>query len=311
MTVVLVHNQKGGVGKSTTVTALARLWSAGGARVLVVDGDQQAHASMSLGVARDAVVPAEGTYGVLRNLLPVHEAVRETAVRDVWLLAGHADLATVDLELASTFGRETVLRRAVQALQQDAGGIGPFDVVLLDLGAARNVVWANAVVAADWLIVPTHLEAGAVDGTVQLVAGTRALAPVVGHDLPLLAVIPTRVPVVGRTRESRALEAALRSHFAEAVTPVVHESPRAASALGAGVDLVTFAPESRAARDYTAIASTLATRLGLPTPPAVDATTADSGDLGDVVGPDTLTTGPIKRGRVSAARPATTGAGVS
>ncbi len=263
MHTILVHNQKGGVGKTTSVAALAAVWGAGGVRVLVIDGDQQAHATMSLGVAREAVTSDQSTYGVLAKQRPLAGVVRHAAVPGVAVLGGHADMATLDLALAGVqFGRELLLQKALASVA------GAYDVALIDLGAARNLAWANGVVAADWLIVPTQLEAGAVDGTVQLVQGARELAPVIGREVGLLAVIPTRVPVVGRTRESRALEAALREHFGPAVTPVVHESPRAASALGAGADLVTYAPESRAAADYTRIAAQLAERVGVPFTPA-------------------------------------------
>ena len=259
MQTILVHNQKGGVGKTTTVAALAAVWGAGGVRVLVIDGDQQAHATMSLGVAREAITTDESTYGVLARNRPLASVVRPAAVPGVTVLGGHAEMATLDLALAGVqFGRELLLQKALATVAAD------YEVVLIDLGAARNLAWANGVVAADWLVVPTQLEAGAVDGTVQLVQGARELAPVIGREIGLLAVIPTRVPVVGRTRESRALEAALRAHFGEAVTPIVQESPRAASALGAGSDLVSYAPESRAAADYTAIATQLAGRIGLP-----------------------------------------------
>ena len=270
MQTILVHNQKGGVGKTTTTAALAALWGAGGARVLVVDGDQQAHATMSLGVARAAITADESTYGVLAGGQPLADSARPAAVPGVTVLGGHEQMATLDLALAGVqFGRELLLKKALASVAAD------YDVALIDLGAARNLAWANGVIAADWLMVPTQLEAGAVDGTVQLVQGARALAPVIGREIGLLAVVPTRVPVVGRTRESRALEQALRTHFGEAVTPVVHESPRAASALGAGTDLVSYAPESRAAADYAAIAARLADRMGLSfTPPSL--ATADS-----------------------------------
>jgi chromosome partitioning protein len=204
------------------------------------------------------------TYGVLTEASTIRKAVRRAVVPGVSVLGGHAQMATLDLALAAVqIGRELRLKQALSKVASN------YDVALIDLGAARNLAWASAVVAADWLLVPTQLEAGAVDGTVQLVQGARDLAPLIGREIGLLGVIPTRVPVVGRTRESRALEAALRSHFPGAVTPVVHESPRAASALGAGTDLVTYAPESRAASDYAAIAAYLAKRLALPIDPAV------------------------------------------
>lgn len=273
MHTILVHNQKGGVGKTTTVAALAALWGAGGVRVLVIDGDQQAHATMSLGVPRQDVTRALSTYGVLAERHPIAEIARPAAVPGVHVVGGHEDMAALDLALAGIqFGREKLLQQALEAVAP------AYDVALIDLGAARNLAWANGVVASDSLLVPTQLEAGAVDGTVQLVRGALALAPVIGRALRLLAVVPTRVPVVGRTRESRELERGLRAHFGEAVTAVIHESPRAASALGAGTDLVTYAPESRAARDYSAIAAQLASTLGLAfTPSAADSAEAPAG----------------------------------
>lgn len=265
MQTIASHSAKGGVGKTTSLCALAHLWGAQGVRVLVVDADPQAHATISLGTARDEVDPERSTHAVLTGQTTAAAAVQGTAVPGVDLLVGHANLATIDVVLAAEYGRELRLRDALATLASR------YDVALVDLGAARGLLWANAMVASDYLLVPTHVDTAAVDGAVQIVSAAAQLATVMRRALPVLAVIPTDVRRVGRTRESRAVEAAMRLHFGPLVTDSVPHAPRAADAFGYRRTLIGHAPDSPAAVAYGLIADRLAAQLGLPTAAAVGA----------------------------------------
>ena len=258
MLTISSHSAKGGVGKTTSLCALAHVWGTRGVRVLVVDADPQAHATISLGTPRDAIDPVRSTHAVLTGQTDAAAAVQPSGVAGVDLIPGHASLATVDVVLAGEYGRELRLRDAL------AGLADRYDVALVDLGAARGLLWANAMVASDYLLVPTHVDTAAVDGAVQIVTAAGQLATVMRRALPVLAVIPTDVRRVGRTRESRAVETAMRSHFGELVTEAVPHAPRAADAFGYRRTLIGHAPDSPAATAYVRIAEHLADKLALP-----------------------------------------------
>ncbi len=257
MLTISSHSAKGGVGKTTSLCALAHVWGARGVRVLVVDADPQAHATISLGIAREEVDAAHSTHAVLTGQADATSAVQPTAVAGVDIMPGHAGLTTIDVVLAAEYGRELRLRDALAKLGDR------YDVALVDLGAARGLLWANAMVASDYLLVPTHVDTAAVDGAVQIVTAAGQLATVMRRALPVLAVIPTDVRRVGRTRESRAVETAMRSHFGDLVTESVPHAPRAADAFGYRRTLIGHAPDSPAATAYTRIAEHLADRLAL------------------------------------------------
>lgn len=257
MLTISSHSAKGGVGKTTSLCALAHLWGARGVRVLVVDADPQAHATISLGIAREEVDGGQSSHAVLTRQTDAASAIRPSAVAGVDVVPGHASLATIDVALAAEYGRELRLRDALAQVAER------YDVALVDLGAARGLLWANAMVASNYLLVPTHVDTAAVDGAVQIVTAAGQLATVMRRELPVLAVIPTDVRKVGRTRESRAVEAAMRTHFGELVTEAVPHAPRAADAFGYRRTLIGHAPDSPAAAAYARIAEGLADRLSL------------------------------------------------
>src|SRR5688500_9867190 len=122
--VIGVANQKGGVGKTTTVINLSASLASGDLRTLVVDCDAQANCSSGLGYERNAGGPT--LYDVLLRGTPMQEAVRATEIPNLHLVPASRDLVGAMLELADVQEREFVLRSALEPLRQH------YDVILLD-----------------------------------------------------------------------------------------------------------------------------------------------------------------------------------
>ena len=165
--VLVMANQKGGVGKTTTAINLGTALAAVGERVLLIDLDPQGNASTGLGVERrDRAV---STYGVLTGDHSLAEACRSTSVPNMWIAPSTMDLLGLDLEIADHRDRAFKLRDALARMAETAQGPG-FTYVLVDCPPSLNLLTVNAMAAAHSVLVPLQCEFFALEGLSQLLA---------------------------------------------------------------------------------------------------------------------------------------------
>ena len=162
--VLVVANQKGGVGKTTTTINLGTALAAIGERVLMVDLDPQGNASTGLGIPQKA--RNFSTYDVLTGQASLAEAVLPTAVPRVFIAPSTLDLLGVELELASAKDRAVRLKTALQRYQDSQDE--PFTYVIIDCPPSFNLLTINAMAAADAVLVPLQCEFFALEGLSQL-----------------------------------------------------------------------------------------------------------------------------------------------
>ena len=168
MRVLVLANQKGGVGKTTTAINLGTALAAIGENVLIVDLDPQGNASTGLGIDhRDRQI---STYHVLNGEATLSEVVRQTAVPRLFVAPSTLDLLGIELEIAPDADRAFKLRQAVEALaeQAEARGQVHFTYVLIDCPPSLNLLTINAMAAADSILVPLQCEFFALEGLSQL-----------------------------------------------------------------------------------------------------------------------------------------------
>ena len=159
--VMVVANQKGGVGKTTTTVNLAASLALHGARVLVVDLDPQGNASTALGIDHHAEVPS--IYDVLVESKPLSEVVQPVPdVEGLFCAPATIDLAGAEIELVSLVARESRLQRAIQAYEQ------PLDYILIDCPPSLGLLTVNALVAGAEVLIPIQCEYYALEGLGQL-----------------------------------------------------------------------------------------------------------------------------------------------
>jgi len=142
---IAVINQKGGVGKTTTVTSLGAALADRGKRVLLVDLDPQAHLTMCL--CADGLADQPTAYEVLTEGVSAKKAMCKVR-KNLHLLPGHIDLAAVEMELVSVVGRETILRDALSEVWPK------FDFMLIDCPPSLSVLTINALAAVDEVLIP-------------------------------------------------------------------------------------------------------------------------------------------------------------
>jgi len=207
--IVAVTNQKGGCAKTTTAVNLAACLAEKGYKVLVVDLDPQAHASLGLGVDKDNI--DRTVYDVLINNVELSEVILRTQVERLDIAPSNSLLSGAQLELASILGRESVLRIAVRKLllRKD------YDFIFFDCNPSLNLVTINALVAADSILVPLQTHYYSLEGMKELFSTVEVVRERLNPDLHILGIVATLYDT--RTKISAKMLEQIRDYFKEKV----------------------------------------------------------------------------------------------
>ena len=246
-------NQKGGVGKTTTVVNLGSYLALAGERVLLVDLDPQGNATSGLGLDRTSLERS------------VYDAVIDgTQIRDL-TVAGPLDgfdvvpstiaLAGAEVELAPMEGRERRLRRLLADIAAD------YDYILIDCPPSLGLLTVNALTAAESVLIPLQCEYYALEGLTQLLATLDLVRDHLNPDLVIKGVVLTMYD--GRTNLSAAVAAEARRHLGTRVyETVIPRSVRLSEAPSHGLPIAGYAPDSTGAVAYAALATEIRARDG-------------------------------------------------
>jgi chromosome partitioning protein len=181
---IVVANQKGGVGKTTTAINLATALAAIGWRVLLVDLDPQGNASTGLGIGRDQ--RDKSSYDLLIGTASVVEAAVETRVPRLEVVPATVDLSGAEIELVDLERRTERLKIALDGVPERR-----WDVVLIDCPPSLGLLTLNALVAARQLLVPLQSEFFALEGLSQLLQTVERVRQGINPSLEVLGVVLT------------------------------------------------------------------------------------------------------------------------
>ena len=244
--VVAVANQKGGVGKTTTVHTLGEAAAERGRRVLLVDLDPQACLTYSCGIDPDEL--DRSLHDVLLGRAPVAEVL--VKVGDVHLLPSTIDLAGAEVHLVTKTGREYALARALEPV------LGDYDLVLIDCPPSLGILTINGLTAADEVLVPLQCETLSHRGVGQLLETVADVRSFTNPKLTVRGVVATMFD--GRTRLANEVLDDVRQRYGLTVLePPVPKSVRVAEAPGRGSSVLRHASSSRSADAYRELAAAL------------------------------------------------------
>ncbi len=239
-------NQKGGVGKTTTVVNLAAVMVDWGLRVLVVDVDPQSNATTSLGIRPGA--HEISMYDVLLDGYPVEEAIVSTAWDSLHLLPSAPGLAGAAVELN---GLKDPRERA-RALRYAIRDVSGYDYLLIDSPPSLGILTVNSLCAADGVIIPVQCEYLALEGLSQLMHTIQLIQRGLNPALVIRGVAMTMYDK--RTNLSKEVVAEVQRYFPKRVFRVlIPRSVRLSEAPSYGEPGVLYSPKSRGALAYRAL----------------------------------------------------------
>jgi len=252
--IISVINNKGGTGKTTTCVNLAAAFADSGFRVLVVDLDSQASASLSLGVQYPDLSPSIAD--ALYDGVPLESVIRENDVSGPDLITGCAHLANSDLVLADVVGRETRLSQCLEPVRHG------YDIILCDCPPSLSLLSVNALVASDCYLVPLTPEYLALEGLVSLMAAADEIKKNLETRAALLGIVLTMV--TAGVKVFREIEQLVRDHYQDIVFQTrIRRNVKVNEAPAHGKSIFTHAPDSAGARDYAMLAGEVLERCGL------------------------------------------------
>lgn len=181
--IISVVNQKGGVGKTTTVVNLAAYIGKAGYKVLTVDIDPQGNTSSGLGVNKREV--ENTSYHVLLGEKEAKDALIQTEFENLTLIPSNIDLAGAEIELADMEDRARSLQKAITPIKDE------YDFILFDCPPSLGLITVNALTASDSILIPIQCEYYALEGLTQLMNSVRTVKQLYNSFLEIEGILLT------------------------------------------------------------------------------------------------------------------------
>lgn len=246
-------NQKGGVGKTTSVVNISAALAAKGYKVLVIDLDSQANATSGLG--EEKPVNHESTaYQLIVENSEAGELVKPTVLENLFIIPANTDLSGAELELISHDRREYALKSRLEALRDQ------FDFILMDCPPSLGLLTINALTASDALIIPLQCEYYALEGLSQLLSTYQLVKEKLNPDLEIGGVILTMADF--RTNLTQQVIEEVKKYFKEKVfEAVIPRTVKLSEAPSFGKPAIIYDPSNRGSKNYLLVAKEFAGRF--------------------------------------------------
>jgi chromosome partitioning protein len=240
-----VANQKGGVGKTTTTVNLGASLAELGHRVLVVDLDPQGNATTGLGI--NYRVLNETMYDVMLSGLPIDDCIEPTEVKGLFVAPASLDLAGAEVELVSSFNRESKLSRTLDDVSDQ------YEYILIDCPPSLGLLTVNGLVAATEVMVPIQCEYYALEGLAQLTRNIDLIRDNLNPELHISHIV--MVMYDNRTKLAEQVVDEVRDHFGSIVCRnMIPRNVKLSEAPSFGQPITTYASSSRGAVAYRELA---------------------------------------------------------
>lgn len=242
---VSIFNQKGGVGKTTTIINLGAAVGKKNKKVLIVDVDPQGNTTSGLGLNKRNLNTS--TYDLLINEIPIKESIVKTSAENVFLVPSNVELAGAEVELVKLENRELRLKKALEEVYSE------YDYIFIDCPPSLGVLSINALVASNSVLIPIQCEYYALEGVSQLVDTIKLVKRSLNPSLEIEGVVLSMFD--GRTNLSIQVVDEVKKHFRGKVyTSIIPRNVRLAEAPSYGLSVIDYDPKSRGAEAYIDLA---------------------------------------------------------
>ena len=244
--IISVINQKGGVGKTTTVINLAAGLTMKGKRILVIDLDPQGNATTGLGLSNND--NSDRTiYSVLNGTRKVSEVIKKTNIENLDLITSNVDLSGLEVETAGDTRRAFILKEQITAYLNDSRGL--YDYVIIDCPPSLSLLTIMALVASNSLVVPLQTEFFALEGLTQLMKTIERIKTNLNPELLIKGILLTMYDK--RNKLSSQVEAEAREYFKDKVyQTVVPRNVRLSEAPSHGVPVLIYDKTCPGSKSY-------------------------------------------------------------
>jgi len=243
--IIVIANQKGGVGKTTTTVNLSAYLAVHGHKVLIVDLDPQGNASSGLGIDPGSLEKC--VYDVMMNREKIEDVIQPTGIEHLYVAPASFRLVGAQVELVNVLSRENRLRDILEPLR------GRYHYIIIDCPPSLGLLTVNALTAAEELIIPVQCEYFALEGLTQLLESINEVKKYLNPGLKLAGLLMTMYDA--RTKLAQEVVGEVRSHFpGQVYMTVIPRSVRLSEAPSFGQPIVHYDALSRGAIAYKELA---------------------------------------------------------
>jgi chromosome partitioning protein len=236
MQIISVINQKGGVGKTTTVINLAAGLSQNNKKILVIDLDPQGNATTGLGLS-NTENSSDTIYGVLNGTKEIYQVIKKTQFENLDLVTSNVDLSGLEVETANDTNRAFILKRKLALYLNDYRG--SYDYILIDCPPSLSLLTVMALVCSGSLLVPLQTEFFALEGLTQLMKTIERIKVSLNPDLKIRGILLTMYDK--RNKLSSQVEKEARDYFSEKVySTVIPRNVRLSEAPSHGMPVLIY-----------------------------------------------------------------------